>query len=294
MVLVVTLSLTAAFSARAVARTDALGWSSDSIGGPEARQERVGVAVTLPAPGAQAHLVAATEGSSATEHPDCIKRVPRATKDRPDLQEGSQLHIIYLVPSDFPDEKLDKKGVLDCSARAQNDWFIEASGGYRWRFDTFEARVGRGSRTFKSELVDVTFVRSARPGTELDSAFEVQSELSLQGFAESDKRYLSFVATESGACGDAVYPFLPPPSVQPQDGKYAQVYLFAAPACRSQNFGPPGDAGFAEMIAQQEVIHNDGLVSPGAPHGCCSGSLPVSVTFARVAWPHRRRPESRS
>ena len=233
----------------------------------------LGVAVTLPAPEAGA-INRQTAQEESTTHPDCYRRIPRARKDRPDTRKGWLLHVVYLVPSDFPDEKLDARGILDCSARAQNDWFREASGGLQWRFDTFKGVVQEGRRKVRTELIDVTFVSSARPGAQLDSAFEVQAELETLGFGIATKRYLSFVASEAGPCGDAVYPINPTQSVEWQDGQYAQVYLFADEACGTRDFGPPGKAGFADMIAQQEVIHNDALVSPGAPHGCLLGVPP--------------------
>jgi hypothetical protein len=185
------------------------------------------------------------------------------------------VHFVYLVASDFPDEKLDTKGVLACSAETQNQWFEEASGGLRWRIDTFRTKL-RDPRTKKlraAEVADVTFIRSGRPGEQLDTVSEVQSELETLGLSEPDKRYLSFVASEGVACGDAWLPLTPSPG-GPVDGQYAAVYLFSDEACRAHDFGAPGRGSFADAIAQQELIHNDGLVSAGAPHGCAAGVPP--------------------
>jgi hypothetical protein len=234
---------------------------------------RLGVARVLAAPSATAPKNAKLKAPKAA---GCSTSIPRSSKDRPDLDDGPLVHVIYLIPSDFPDEKLDVNGVLDCSVKAQQNWFVEASGGLRWRFDTFKAKVKdqKTGKTVTREIADVTFVKSARPGGSLATAFDVAEDLEQAGFADSDKRYLSYVASESGACGDAVFPLASPLSGPVPDGKYAQVYLFADKACRSHEFGPPGDAGFAEMIAQQEIIHNDAIVSGGAPHGCAMGTPP--------------------
>lgn len=211
---------------------------------------------------------------SATASGNCY-RLPRATKDRPDVQEGRLIHVIYLLHSDFRDESLDTRGIIDCSARAQNEWFQEASEGLRWRFDTFETKVKVGGKLKRVEATDVTFVRSKLMAIALANAFDVADELKKLGFFDPNKRYLSFVASESASCGDAIYPIGAPTSAQaPVDGKYAQVYLFSDEACGAHDFGPPGAVSFAEMIAQQELIHNDGLTSLGAPHGCLGGVPP--------------------
>lgn len=241
--------------------------------GDAERSHRLSIAYTYPPPPGVGTVPAAQSQKKGRGLTGCHESIDRSFNDRPDIKDGRLVHVVYLIASDFDDEKLDVKGTLDCSVRAQNDWFIKASGGLRWRFDTFMGTVAKGNRRIKTELVDVTFVQSARPGSELDSAVDVQAELTILGFADTEKRYLSFVASEGGgACGDAIYPISAPP--QWSDGQFAQVYLFADAQCKSHDFGPPGQAGFADMIAQQEIIHNDGLVSPGVPHGCLMGTPP--------------------
>lgn len=158
--------------------------------------------------------------------------------------------------------------------KAQNQWFEDASGGLRWNLDTFKHRVRSADGTVSvRESVDVTFVRSSLPGSELASAFDVAADLERMGFNDPNKRYLSYVASEAAACGDALFPISAPTQAAP-DGKYAQVYLLSAPECGARQFGSPGKASFSEAIAQQELIHNDGIVAPGAPHGCAAGMPP--------------------
>ncbi|MDQ3982974.1 MAG: hypothetical protein M3271_09890, partial [Actinomycetota bacterium] len=215
--------------------------------------------------------------SAAPSSAACLDRVPRAEKDRRDRRKGRLVHVVYLLASDAPDESLDTNGTLDCSMRAQNRWMREQSG-MQWRLDTFKTRVsspGGGSRVV--EAVDVTFIRTKIPREELSDASIVTRELELRGFKKERKRYLSFVAggDDSGVCGDAWYPFL---NNDPNsDGKYAQVYMFAVKECGGHDFGVPGKPSFAETIAQQEIMHNDGMVPIGAPHGCGPISLPAHV-----------------
>lgn len=226
------------------------------------------VVQTFPNPAAAATSRAKAGGPTSRS----CHRLPRSTRDRPDLQRGRLVHVIYLLPADADDEGLDTDGTLDCSARAQNRWFEKQSGGLRWRFDTFHTKVVKGGRTRRVEVTDVTFVRSSRPAESLTSAGAVRDELTELGFADPNKRYLSFVASEAGPCGDALYPVLL--GGMWRDGQYAQVYLFSTEGCHAHEFGVPGTPSWAEAIAQQELIHNDGLTSPGAPHGCLGGIPP--------------------
>lgn len=247
--------------------------SSDGRGA----ERRLSVAATLPDP------TGGIETRQASPRPPvdrrgCYRKIPRSKKDRPDLRSGHVVHVIYLVAADARDERLDAKGTLACSVRTQEQWFEEASGGWRWRFDTFKTKL-KDRRTGKmrmAEVADVSFVRSARPGSELGRAFDVKAELENHGFSDPNKRYLSFVEAPSNACGDAVYPLavVPQPPPTDVDGKYAQVYLLSDEGCRARDFGAPGAGSFADMIAQQELMHNDGLVSAGAPHGCVFGVPP--------------------
>lgn len=211
--------------------------------------------------------------SSATGGAVKCHRLPRSDRDRPDLRDGPLVHVIYLLAADSHDEMLDTRGILDCSVRAQNQWFEKASDGLRWRFDTFRTKVEVGRRFQQITATDVTFVRSELEGNALAGANAVAAELRALGFTDPSKRYLSYVASDGTTCGDAIYPigFVPGQTV---DGQFAQVYIESPEQCRAHEFGIPGAPSFAEAIAQQELIHNDGLTSPGAPHGCLGGVPP--------------------
>lgn len=234
---------------------------------------KVGVATLLPPP-FEASIGGRSPSASPMKGKGCVQSVPRSRRDRPDLITGRQVHVIYLLPAEAKDERLDALGVLDCSMKAQNAWFQEASDGLQWRLDTFTHKAGNAKgKVVVQEIVDVTVVRSARPGTQLAGAFDVAADLKALGFDDPNKRYLSYVASEAAPCGDAVFPLSPAPGTQP-DGQYAQVYLGSAEGCRAADFGPPGNPSFSEAIAQQELIHNDAIVQFGAPHGCAAGTPP--------------------
>ncbi|MDQ4125553.1 MAG: hypothetical protein M3134_08140, partial [Actinomycetota bacterium] len=214
---------------------------------------------------------------------DCMS-LPRATVDRPDFDSGRQVHLIYLVPSDAADEQLDVDGTLECSIRAQQEWFAQQSDGLEWRLDTFltEVVVDGAARTVAAP--DVTFVQSPQPAANLAGAGSVRTELRARGFDDPDKRYLTYVESGGGgACGDALYPL--PHVGRRWGGQYAQVYLNGPKGCSSDHFGVPGAPSHTESIAQQELMHNDGMTPPGAPHGCLLGSPPGIGHVCTVAIP---------
>ncbi|HEX2296473.1 MAG TPA: hypothetical protein VHN37_14355 [Actinomycetota bacterium] len=235
---------------------------------------------TLPLPVAAADDPAPTAEGSA----DCLQ-LPRATADRDDFETGRQVHVVYLVPSDASDEGLDTDGTLECSLRAQNQWIAQQSGGLEWRFDTFLMETVAGGRTRTVAVPDITFVRSPQPAANLDNAGGVSAELAARGFDDPDKRYLAYVAAGGGggACGDAYYPI--PNLHEPWSGQYAQVYLDASAGCGTRAFGTPGSPSLSESVAQQELMHNDGLTPIGAPHSCLNGSPPGFAHVCTVGLP---------
>ena len=193
--------------------------------------------------------------------------LPRATEDRPDFEPWSQVHVIYLVPRDADDDQLDTDGTLECSLRAQNQWFAEQTGGLEWRFDTFLMETIVAGRRRTVAVPDITFVDSPQPASNLAEGGAVRAELEARGFDDPGKRYLTYVEAgkDLGPCGDAYYP-----------GQYAQVYIDASTStgCGSGEFGVPGAPSLSESVAQQELMHNDRMVPIGAPQSCLRGTRP--------------------
>lgn len=227
--------------------------------------------------------LADAQGSQAPEPSvsgDCLT-LPRATGDRPDFESGRQVHVIYLVPRDAADEQLDTDGTLECSLRAQNQWFAQQSGGLEWRFDTF--LIESGGRTVA--VPDITFMRSPQPASALADAGAVAAELRARGYDDEGKRYLTYVASGGGGgrCGDAFYPL--PHLDDPWTGQYAQLYLNASTGCGTSVFGVPGAPSLSESVARQELMHNDGMTPIGAPHSCLNGSPPGFAHVCTVAMP---------
>lgn len=212
---------------------------------------------------------------------DCLP-LPRAESDRPDFDSGRQVHLIYLVPADAADEDLDVDGTLECSIRAQQQWVAEQTEGLEWRLDTFLTEVVVDGQKRTVAAPDVTFVASPQPAENLESGGAVRQELRARGFDDPDKRYLTYVESGGGGgtCGDAFYPLL-----GGWGGQYAQVYLNSSEGCGSDEFGVPGAPSHAESVAQQELMHNDGMTPIGAPHGCLLGMPPGIGHVCTVAIP---------
>ncbi len=210
--------------------------------------------------------------------------LPRATEDRPDERTGRMIHVVYVVPSDFPDERLDILGMIEDSMRSANHWFQEQTGDKRWRLDTYtfewDDPATPAAHPRSVQAVDVSFVQSNLPSELLNHIDEVDSELITRGFRDPGKRYLAYVASDAGTrCGDAWYQTSSNPDA-PFDGRYAAVYLNGSADCRTREFATgPTSPSYTETVAMQELMHNDGMVPPGAPHGCEPG---VSIFLGHV------------
>jgi len=218
-----------------------------------------------------------SEGPAPYSGPaDNCRETPRSTLDRPDITKGPMIHVIYLLGADSPDQQLDTNGTLDCALEGQNRW-LEDQIGKRWRMDQFELKVdtARGVKTVRA--LDVTFVRSSQPAAELGGATDIRDELIKLGFARTGKRYLTYVMAQyTTYCGDAIYPISLHPGER-RDGVYAQVYLSSTNSCHAQHFGTRTKPSWSDAIAEQELLHTEGLAPIGAPHSC-----PVVLPFAHV------------
>jgi hypothetical protein len=200
----------------------------------------------------------------------------RATEDRPDAVLGSQLHVLYFVPSDGVDEALDTNGVLDNAVASMNLWLEGQSGGRHLRLDSFVDRKA-GPR------LDISFVRGNRTNAEYagDGTFEaVTTELEERGWTASPalKRYLVYYAGPAenpNVCGTAFLPII---------GDFAQwsvVFLDANPGCGARDFGTPATgAGMSEAIALQELVHNEGIAPLLALHQCWAFSFHICTAAA--------------
>jgi hypothetical protein len=213
----------------------------------------------------------------------------RTEEDRPEERTGRLIHVVYLLAAANPDDHYDELGVIEDSIRSMNVWMKQQTGNQQWRFDTYTFQPE--SSPTPVNAIDVTFIHSSKPSPQLNSATTVQAELEAHGLDDNNKRYLSYVASNAGGvCGDAWYPFTP--DATPVDGQYSQVYLYSSAGCRAQEFAPNATTpSFAETIAMQEMIHNDGMVPLVAPHDCVVSPLAFGHVCTGPLWATDLDPE---
>ncbi len=249
----------------------------------------------------------AVAGTSVS--PSVAGPAPRATVDRPDAVDGPQVHLIYFVPRDSRDERLDVNDVLAQGMIRMQSWLRAQSGGYRWRFDI----LGDGK-------YDATFVRGLErndyytlgldrptddisvgvPGEPLPERMmgHVEAELSKRGFNKQDKRYLVFYGGDASRRQDCTITYLEayagrsmsPVSPRPLGSPYALVHLHGPKGCQSQSWGRGDAAGWPEASAMHVLLQAEGVVEAQAPHQCnrhdytsdpghvCTGPPPQSTS----------------
>jgi len=205
----------------------------------------------------------------------------RASEDRPDIVEGSKIHVIYFVPSDGQDHGLDTNGVLETSVASMQS-FLQDDIGRQLRLDTYLDR--------RTPRLDVSFVRGDLTASEYsqsdhpDGAFgAVTEELEHRGWTASGavKRYFVYYegpAESSNICGTAYLNIT---------GGYAQwsvVWLGASPGCGARDFGTPETGGgMSEAIALHENFHNEGMVPLEALHQCWRYTFHLCTAAAGAA-----------
>ena len=199
-----------------------------------------------------------------------IKVLPRVTTDRPDDISGSQIHIIYAIPSDGTDRALDTNGTLVASVNAWNGWLASQTTGLGGlRLDT-----SGGS-------LDITFFQDPHTNAEISArgAFvrdQLESDLHAAGFNEPGKIYAVYYdGTSTYACGGGAWP----PTVP---GNVAAMYLHGLPdspvPCDKNQFAPGGNPGYLDYAMLHEIMHTMGFVPACAPHAFAAGHVSDSPT----------------
>ena len=188
----------------------------------------------------------------------------RSLEDRPDDEEGSQVHAVYAIVADGVDEELDRNGRIANSVNAAVDW-IASQTGRRLRVDTYRGEP------------DVTFLRLAKSQAALwtrtdsivsllDDAIRTSPLASAENAEE--KVYAVYYSGPTGIAAEEG-PLEVAGSAIPQ--RVAAVYLWGA-----HNLGEPrgGDAsdrnyhevGFHEIVMAHELFHVMEAVDTCAPN----------------------------
>jgi hypothetical protein len=225
-----------------------------------------GISGTPTAPSRATHTVTATNaGGNTTFALEISVLIERATTDRPDEKTGHQVHVVYVVPSDAPDEQLDRTGTLEASARIWNKWFKAQTGGKELRLDTYD-----GGK------LDVSFLQLARTDAQMNVQggnvrVELEYQLLVNGFASADKAYLVYYGGDGDGCGRGAWPPTAP-------GNVGALYIGAAAGCTTASFAtgdqPPG---FLEFLTVHETLHVLGFAAACAPNHTSIGHVDDSV-----------------
>jgi hypothetical protein len=208
----------------------------------------------LPAAAAVAALLAAPAHGA----------VPRSTADRPDDRLGHQIHVVYAVPADGEDRRLDETGTLSGSISSLQAWLASETGGRSLRFDTFQGQL------------DVSFVRLVQTDAAIASqgAFAreaVQEGVRAAGFSVPDRIYAVYYdGSSTYACGGAFWP--------PQlPGSAVAMYLRGRPGgvdCAANSFAAAGEAPrYWEYAMLHDLVHGLGLVATCAPNHHLAGHV---------------------
>lgn len=181
------------------------------------------------------------------------------TVDRPDDEEGYQIHFIYALPSDGKDDLLDVSGKIALSAAAMNAW-LQAKTEHRLRYDTYQ-----GELDISFMLLDATADQISDLGTDILSLIE--HEIKTRGFNSDHKLYVvhydGFFVTPEGYCGLASYP--------PDGSGITAVLLLRGYnpnldlTCPRQFTQSEDFTGYFEMTILHELLHLMGMVPECAP-----------------------------
>jgi len=195
----------------------------------------------------------------------------RALVDRADDDAGApQVHVLYVIPSDGDDRRLDVDGTLARSVSAWNGWLATRTGGVRLRLDT------------AGGALDVTFARlpSTAAALAAEGAYirdRIERELAVAGHIKPDKlAAVYYDGATPYSCGGGPWP----PTLI---GKVAALYLRGAPAgatpCGDNPISPDGTAaGYLELAMLHEVFHALGGAPACAPSQTLSGHVSDSPT----------------
>ena len=189
----------------------------------------------------------------------------RNRDDQPDERTGTQVHLVYAIPSDGTDRELDVDGTIAGSVASAQTWLAGQTGGRTFRLDTANGEP------------DITFVQLSR--TDADIASEgafvreaIEAELHDAGFNDPSKIYaVHYDGTSTYSCGAGSWP----PAIV---GNVSALYLHGLPGgpipCDTNTFAGPSDAPrYWEYSWVHEITHTLGFVADCAPNEHLNGHV---------------------
>ena len=208
----------------------------------------------------QATLVSVTSDLPPAGGGDVAPACPSARfeVDQADDTTLHQIKVMYVLPSDMTDEKLDTKHNRVCNSVASfTSWFFGQSGGSAPRLDTANG------------VLDIRFVRlpvsdAALLGTEPPNLRNrLEEELIMGGYIAPNKLYAVYHGgTNPETCGGGAYPTLIP-------GQVAAMYVKGNPgvACETIPWGTSRtQPAYMDYGMLHEIVHTLGFVAQAAPN----------------------------
>lgn len=201
-----------------------------------------------------------TVASSTTTSTSAVVPLPsegRSTVDRPDDDPvAPRIQVLYLTPSDGPDDGLDTDGTIAGSIESSQGW-LDDQIGRRLRFDTYQGELDivfhRLPRTGDEYFAEGVFIRDA-----------IEADLIADGFDKESTIYAGFYAGPAEDCASAFNPeTLPGTTVV---SYWAHVRGGEA-LCVPDDFRSAGDPpGTWELGTIHELFHALGAVATCAPN----------------------------
>jgi len=193
--------------------------------------------------------------------------------DRPDQITGSQVHLIYVVPADGSDRRLDTTGAVANSFAAAQRWLVAAAG-MRLRLDTYQ-----GTPDISFHRLRETNAQAAAEGPFVREVIE--RSLIVAGFNRPSKILLVYYdGLNTAACGSGAWPPALPGSV-------GALYLKGEPpgfSCSSVGLAGAGvQPGYWEHSLVHEAFHLMGHVPTCAPNQHAGGHVsdsPADIMYA--------------
>jgi Divergent InlB B-repeat domain len=190
-----------------------------------------------------------------------------STADRPDLVGGSQIRVMYAIPSDGVDRFAALASPIEYDIAAIDSWWRRQDPTRAPRFDLFAfpgCAPGMGQ-------LDLGFVRLPSPASyyfalstrlqRLSTDIESTATSNLQNLYKKHLVFYDGVVEFANTCGQGYI-------IPDQGGRlgYGAVYLQSQPGL--PGCGDLGSGQYVAKTAAHELIHTLGALVPGAPHPC--------------------------
>jgi hypothetical protein len=189
----------------------------------------------------------------------------RVDRDRPDVFQAFQTHVVYAVPADAPDRLEDRALGIVRDLSAIDAWWRAQDHTRSPRFDT---AAFSGCTGF--EALDLSTVRLPRDSAHYRDVFDPYSRIvadvaaSPSSFDDHDKKYLVFFdgpVARSAVCGTS--------SRAAEGGRRSMSVIYLASVCGAEL----GNGTRTAVTAVHELIHSLGALptpprSAGPPNAC--------------------------